>query len=73
MHYYINNQSEEIRRLSERNEYLESQIESLELAWDVAFDECKREQSRNDELARKLILSLGLNCAMGLVIGWLLL
>lgn len=68
MNMHINNQSDEIRRLGERVEDLEGRNKSLELAWDIAFDEAKREQKRNDDLTAKLFWSLALNVAFTMAV-----
>lgn len=69
---YINNQSDEIRRLSERVEGLEGVNKSLEIAEEAAYRVCKEYQACYFH-ARRMNRCWALACVMlSLVVGWLL-
>lgn len=70
MSMYINRQSDEIRRLSERNDYLEGVNTSLLLAEEAAYRVCEEYQTLYFH-ARRMNYFWALACGV-LAVGWLL-
>jgi hypothetical protein len=73
---HINNQSDEIRRLSERNEYLEGINKSLALAEHAAYKVAKEYQAELDG-AHRLIVWMFVACGtlaslLALAMWWIL-
>ncbi len=64
---------DEVRRRDIRIAELEQLIEAMANGQEAVWRELEDARASNDDMARRLLMSLSLNCLMGLVIGWLLL
>ncbi len=67
---YINNQSDEIRRLLKRNDFLASRHRDMEVFMEAAWEDLKFERKRSFQ-ARIAVVFLGtLSAVLALGLGW---